>query len=404
MISVGNCPLAAGSYTFTQTSGGVLQVATFSPFPLPPGATLVEDVGAGDANCVHDVVVPSPGGFNAPVFCVPALGYLVKVTQSGCGVGEIDSNGGSDFTITERGDTSDSSQTCNLPQVCSPGKDDSVRIDITVGDETPDTCSGQNMGNVITSVPVDTLTWQDNATDAHGNPITFPPGCAGNACTACAGNGTFDPPTDIKINEFPQILDFTTDTTTAKWVDLDGDGCSLAGAGPASLSATGMCLDLTAQTVTLVAAGTVGSEALPYDLTYLEVSPNTFERTGEETGATCASPPLIDFAGSATRCLRQSTATETPTATFTASATPTGTLTATPTPTAIKCVGDCNGDGQVSIDELVRGVSIALGYQPLSSCSAFDRSGDGEVGIFELINAVNNALYGCQPPPVSAAR
>ena len=30
------------------------------------------------------------------------------------------------------------------------------------------------------------------------------------------------------------------------------------------------------------------------------------------------------------------------------------------------CLGDCNGDGVVTIDELVLGVDIALGDQPIS--------------------------------------
>jgi hypothetical protein len=298
-----NCPLEKGHYTITSISGGSLQVATFSPFPFPAGGTIAGDVGEGDANCVHDVIVPNPGGFNAPVFCVPALGYLVKVAQTGCGVGEIDSNGGSDFTVSELGDTSDSSATCNIPQMCAPGKDSSVRIDVTVGDGTPDTCTS-GTANSLVVVPVDTLTWQDNATDAHGNPITFPPGCAGAACTACAGNGTFDPPTDIKISEFPQILDFTTDKNTATWKDLDGDGCSLAGAGPASLSSTGVCMDLTNHTVTTVASGPVGTSALPYDLTFTNTLPNTFARDGDEIGATCDSPPAINFMGTVTRCIK----------------------------------------------------------------------------------------------------
>jgi hypothetical protein len=301
--STGNCPLSAGSYTFTQGTGGTLKVATFSPFPLPPGATLVEDVAAGDANCVHNTVVPMPGGFTSPVFCVPALGYLVSVTQTGCGVGQIDSNGGSDYTVTELGDTSDSSPTCNIPQICTV-HDAKVRIDITVGDHTPDTCTGSSSGNLISSIPVDTLTWQDMAVDSHGNPITFPPGCQGAACSACNGDGVFNAPPDVKISEFPQILDFTTDTTTAQWTDIDGDGCSLAGAGPVMLSGTGVCMDFNAKTVTFVAAGPVGTASLPYDLTFLETSPQTFDRTGDQTGATCADPPVVDFTGTATRCIK----------------------------------------------------------------------------------------------------
>ena len=49
----------------------------------------------------------------------------------------------------------------------------------------------------------------------------------------------------------------------------------------------------------------------------------------------------------------------------------------------------------VTIDELIRGVNIALGNTPLSNCPAFDANGDGEVTIDELIRAVNAALDGC---------
>jgi hypothetical protein len=59
------------------------------------------------------------------------------------------------------------------------------------------------------------------------------------------------------------------------------------------------------------------------------------------------------------------------------------------------CVGDCNGDGAVAINELVRGVNIALGNADPSTCSAVDRDGNGAVAINELIAAVNSALGGC---------
>ncbi len=60
-----------------------------------------------------------------------------------------------------------------------------------------------------------------------------------------------------------------------------------------------------------------------------------------------------------------------------------------------ECVGDCNGDGMVSISELVRGVNIALGQLDVSECTAFDRDSDGQVSISELVAAVNSALEGC---------
>jgi hypothetical protein len=81
--------------------------------------------------------------------------------------------------------------------------------------------------------------------------------------------------------------------------------------------------------------------------------------------------------------------------------TPTPTATggvATPTRTAGPpgaCVGDCNGDGTITVNELITGVNIALGNTSVSACPSFDTSGDGTVAVNELISAVNAALNGC---------
>jgi hypothetical protein len=77
---------------------------------------------------------------------------------------------------------------------------------------------------------------------------------------------------------------------------------------------------------------------------------------------------------------------------------PTPSPTPTPAPTATPgsaCAGDCNGDGQVTVNELILGVNIALGSQPASVCTAIDINGDGTVTINELIAAVTRALNGC---------
>jgi len=66
-----------------------------------------------------------------------------------------------------------------------------------------------------------------------------------------------------------------------------------------------------------------------------------------------------------------------------------------PAAAQLPCVGDCDGDGMVSISELIRGVNISLGSADLSTCPEFDSSGDGMVAINELIQAVNAALQGC---------
>jgi FG-GAP-like repeat/EF hand len=79
----------------------------------------------------------------------------------------------------------------------------------------------------------------------------------------------------------------------------------------------------------------------------------------------------------------------------TATVTPTAVATPTATRGPVQCVGDCDGDGQVSINELIQGVNIALNTAAVDACPAFDRDGDGQVSVNELIAGVNSALGGC---------
>jgi hypothetical protein len=72
-----------------------------------------------------------------------------------------------------------------------------------------------------------------------------------------------------------------------------------------------------------------------------------------------------------------------------------GTPVSTESPTPEPCTGDCEADGAVTVDELVRGVNIALARLSLDACPAFDRNGDRRVTVDELVAAVNNALLGC---------
>lgn len=69
--------------------------------------------------------------------------------------------------------------------------------------------------------------------------------------------------------------------------------------------------------------------------------------------------------------------------------------TVTPTPEVVACVGDCNGDGEVSVDELVVGANIALGLSDLSECPPFDADRRGTVTVDELLQGVANSIAGC---------
>lgn len=59
------------------------------------------------------------------------------------------------------------------------------------------------------------------------------------------------------------------------------------------------------------------------------------------------------------------------------------------------CPGDCNGDGEVTVDELVQAVTIVLGTSPFDSCPDADFNADGEVTVDDLLGAVSAALTGC---------
>ena len=94
----------------------------------------------------------------------------------------------------------------------------------------------------------------------------------------------------------------------------------------------------------------------------------------------------------------------TPTATVPLDPTPTATLpqpTETPVPTETPtvpvpaCPGDCDGNGEVPIEEVQTAAAIFLDAMPVSACPAADPDGSGGVLIFEVQRVVNSFRLGC---------
>jgi cysteine-rich repeat protein len=59
------------------------------------------------------------------------------------------------------------------------------------------------------------------------------------------------------------------------------------------------------------------------------------------------------------------------------------------------CIGDCDGKGIVTIDEILTMVNIALGSANVSTCMAGDVNNDHQITVDEILTAVHAALDGC---------
>lgn len=64
-------------------------------------------------------------------------------------------------------------------------------------------------------------------------------------------------------------------------------------------------------------------------------------------------------------------------------------------PSLPPCTGDCNDDHQVTVDEILTMVNIALGNGAVSDCTNGDLNHDGRITVDEIAAAVENALNAC---------
>src|SRR5262245_26320454 len=62
----------------------------------------------------------------------------------------------------------------------------------------------------------------------------------------------------------------------------------------------------------------------------------------------------------------------------------------------LRCVGDCDDDDMVSVDELITMVNIALGVRDLLDCKIGDGNDNGSIEVDDLVRAIDNALNGCR--------
>jgi hypothetical protein len=113
---------------------------------------------------------------------------------------------------------------------------------------------------------------------------------------------------------------------------------------------------------------------------------STFTPTPTPTQTPMSTPPQTHTAAFT------NTPTQTPTVTPVATITHTPTQSVSPTPTPTPCIGDCNGDGHVTVDETLTLTSMVLGTG--GSCA--NGAPPGVIpNVALVLQATNNALNGC---------
>jgi hypothetical protein len=133
----------------------------------------------------------------------------------------------------------------------------------------------------------------------------------------------------------------------------------------------------------------------------LAASPTATRTSTSTSGPSPTSTPTRDptlptFTATATPTVTP-TSTPTITPTITPTETPTETPTATPTLSGARCVGDCDGNRVITIDEPVTGVRLNMeNASPDPDCPAADANDDDRVTVDENIQSVINALRGCR--------
>lgn len=65
------------------------------------------------------------------------------------------------------------------------------------------------------------------------------------------------------------------------------------------------------------------------------------------------------------------------------------------------CPGDCDDGGEVTVDEIIRGIPMLFGDAEISTCPALDADLSGSITVVEIIQAVNSLLNGCPASPTA---
>ena len=380
----GSCagtPKASGSACTPAFSGGCTITAQCMSFPVvgafcvpmttkDAGSPCTLDLGAQLGQCLLSAqcddagicepqlkTCPASQDLCSEAFCNPSTGQCdtaPKTCSDTCSVGQCDPGTGNCINMQPRNE----GQQCDDGNVCT----------------TTDRCmNGQCLGSTTPAA---------TATRTPTQMPTFAPSPTNTPTVTPPPSST--PTRTFTVTSTPSAMPTPSHTPTQ----------------------TSTVTTMPSPTSTSTSAPTV-TETATHTPTQTLTPPHTATTTPTLTStptepATATTTPTGEITATPTSTVQIPTPTSSPTETSTVGLptdTPTGEATFTPTaqvtPSPPPCVGDCNDDHEVTVDELIKGVDIALGTLPLGDCPSFDTNGDGEVTVNELIQGVNNALNGC---------
>ena len=324
-----------------------------------PGSIAVGDFN-GDGNL--DLAVANEADDNVSIllgtgtgsFVVPAPVFPVGSSPTSVAVGDFDGDGKLDLAVTNNGDIDVSILLNTCATIC----------------DAPSFGTATNfpVGDTPLSLAVGDFNADGNLDLAVTNQFT-------QNVSVLLGTGT---------GSFGAATNFVVGSSPASIVagDFNGDGplrldLAVANNGDNNVS---------------VLLNTCGAVVIPTNTP--TVSPtNTPTSTSTETQTN--TPTATATSPSAQNPTNTPTPTQTPTS---MQNTPTFTASATPTRTPLSCIGDCNLDGEVTVDELVTMGSVELGNANVSRCAAGDGNTDQRITVDEIVAAVNNALKSCGAP------
>jgi hypothetical protein len=207
-------------------------------------------------------------------------------------------------------------------------------------------------------------------------PLSKPPCGAGSVSRLAITDGAIG----VIATPTPALTSTGTATVTAS--------STATQTGTVTPSPSGPTPGPTTPTRTLTPTGT-GSATLPPTPTYTAT-----QSPSATASLTSTHVPTSTLTPSGTP-ISTATHTETPTSTPTTESTSTPILTPTITPPPPRCVGDCNNDGVVTVDEILMLVDFALQKASPSGCPVSNVDENQQITLDEILTAVYNALNGC---------